>query len=905
MGIKKESFNWNIVDEKPDKYQQEAIESESKSSLIIAGAGSGKTTTIIYRIIYLLAKNETIPNNLLILVFNKNVAQQIRDRLINISKNIKCSNLKKKIYDLATGKDKKTVHTYNSFGYQVINKKQKELNAKFYKINQELSYKNTNDLLPILKKLFDDKKITKLLLNYFIHKNEIKDIFVQIKNLKEYNDYIRPDKKTLLGEKVKSFEELEIANYLFLKGIKYKYEDIYKKTKGDVPYNPDFHIYGKTEEKKYDLYLEHFALNKNNKAPTYFKNPNEYVDNYYKKKERMKKDGEDLICTYSYQFTDQSIFDHIDSELKKRKINYSDTDIQEALKKLINPKNKTYKCHKVLELLGKATSLFKIKELSMKKLIEEHSCKAINLNEKTTSKIANLVFSILNFFLETTSYIKGYDNELKAFIEIFQKFYNEYQKELKKTNTIDFDDQIIKCKNILRKESKTNFNHVIVDEFQDISEPKADIIQSLQNNNKNLKLFFVGDDWQSINGFAGSNYKIMSKSEKFYKYFGSAKKFHIKYTYRFNDKVCKITKKFIEKNEDLIKKNLKSFHGEKKENKKWNEQIPIEIALLPSHTELNIGTNINHDVYGEGKIKKKESDGYIVDFKDEILKVDFKELELTDIILKKKIIEDIVKKIKSIKEKKINEIMFLTRLNHETYLDNIFFKYLIKSLEKEFNLKKIDTKKEGVLEFKSKIYNKISFRTIHKAKGLQADYIFLLKTYSSKQGFPHSKEDEALLIPFTAGTYSEDPIKEEERLFYVALTRSKNKTFIYADKENLFIKRIIKENKINNDYAISTIIQTKNDKFEDIEEEIKEEPESKCLECDAPLSKKNIKYSPKTEQEFYVCSECNKTQDLEKNIEAYCDRCSKPLSKRNLFKNSYDRSLFYKCFSCYKTQDAE
>ena len=145
--------------------------------------------------------------------------------------------------------------------------------------------------------------------------------------------------------------------------------------------------------------------------------------------------------------------------------------------------------------------------------------------KKKTSKIANLFFSILDFFLKTTEYIKGYDKELRAFIEIFQKFYNEYQKELKETTTIDFDDQIIKCKNILKKETKTNFNHVIVDEFQDISVPKAEIIQSLQKNNKNLKLFFVGDDWQSINGFAGSDYKIMSKSEEFYKYFGSAKNF--------------------------------------------------------------------------------------------------------------------------------------------------------------------------------------------------------------------------------------------------------------------------------------------------------------------------------------------------------------------------------------------
>ena len=70
MGTKKESFNWNIVGEKPDKYQQEAIKSENKSSLIIAGAGSGKTTTVIGRILYLLYKNETIPNNLLILVLS-------------------------------------------------------------------------------------------------------------------------------------------------------------------------------------------------------------------------------------------------------------------------------------------------------------------------------------------------------------------------------------------------------------------------------------------------------------------------------------------------------------------------------------------------------------------------------------------------------------------------------------------------------------------------------------------------------------------------------------------------------------------------------------------------------------------------------------------------------------------
>ena len=140
---------------------------------------------------------------------------------------------------------------------KVVNKKQRELNSKnpkVYKINQELSYKDPKDLLPILKKLFDDKKISKLLLNYFIHKNEIKDVFTQIKNLNEYNEYIRPDKKTLLGEKVKSFEELEIANYLFLKGIKYKYEDIYKK-KREMAHTSQIFIFMEKLRKKNTIYI--------------------------------------------------------------------------------------------------------------------------------------------------------------------------------------------------------------------------------------------------------------------------------------------------------------------------------------------------------------------------------------------------------------------------------------------------------------------------------------------------------------------------------------------------------------------------------------------------------------------------------------------------------------------------
>src|SRR5690606_6978026 len=63
---------------------------------------------------------------------------------------------------------------------------------------------------------------------------------------------------TIQGEKVKSLEELIIANFLFLNGIAYEYEKPYPY--GDVLYKPDFYI------SEYDIYLEHFGVDQDNRA---------------------------------------------------------------------------------------------------------------------------------------------------------------------------------------------------------------------------------------------------------------------------------------------------------------------------------------------------------------------------------------------------------------------------------------------------------------------------------------------------------------------------------------------------------------------------------------------------------------------------------------------------------------
>ena len=75
-------FNFNFLSTKFDEFQMQAILSKNKTSLINAGAGSGKTTTIIGRIIYLVADLNVSVDEILVLVFNTSVASEIRQKLL-------------------------------------------------------------------------------------------------------------------------------------------------------------------------------------------------------------------------------------------------------------------------------------------------------------------------------------------------------------------------------------------------------------------------------------------------------------------------------------------------------------------------------------------------------------------------------------------------------------------------------------------------------------------------------------------------------------------------------------------------------------------------------------------------------------------------------------------------------
>ncbi len=257
-------------------------------------------------------------------------------------------------------------------------------------------------------------------------------------------------------------------------------------------------------------------------------------------------------------------------------------------------------------------------------------------------------------------------------------------------------------KSIKKNGLKSKWKYIIIDEYQDTSEVKFQLISEIIKITK-AKFLAVGDDFQSIYRFTGCDLNIFLN---FTKYFANSVILNIINTYRNPQELINVAGSFIMKNKNQYKKHLIS-------NKHLNKPIKI--------------------VYTNNKVQT-----------------------LKDIL-------------ELLKEK---EIMVIGRNNKDiyTFID--------------------DTFTEGNAIF---TYNNIHFKyfTAHRSKGLECDNVILINIEDSYIGFPTKIKNEDI-IKYVNNTKDYYPYEEERRLFYVALTRTKNYTYIITsyNKESIFIKEI-------------------------------------------------------------------------------------------------------------------
>lgn len=498
--------------------QQRAVIINADRQLLIAAAGSGKSATIAAKAIYLIDQGLATSDEILVLAYNKDAQKEIDERLqsrlgitpkytspvtaktfhglgLEILK--KHSNKKPSIAEIATAGKNRQLQIFNSLIQNLI--QQDKAFARDWNLFNLLYLNHPKSISSFTSKSDYD--------NYLL---EAGGYWRGVGNSKEIVLL------TMDGKEVKSMEELQIANWLVLNGINYEYERPYELDVADSEhrqYMPDFYY------PDADLYHEHFAIDKNGKAPKFFK---DYEDGVKWKRKLHASNKTSLIETHSAHFSDGSVLNVLEDALIKHDLECSPLS-NEALDELIDDS-------------------FSNDEHEIFLIFLRH----FKMNNLTIDQISNNNKPSINYIRNS------------MFIGVFKPIYNAYKIMLENNNQIDFEDQIHQAADILENgEYLHPYKYILVDEFQDLSQDRKRLILSLLSQNENVHLFGVGDDWQSIYRFSGADIDLMVN---FSEHFGKAAITQLTKTYRSYQGIVDTASKFIMQNPDQIKKTVSALN---------------------------------------------------------------------------------------------------------------------------------------------------------------------------------------------------------------------------------------------------------------------------------------------------------------------------------------------------------
>lgn len=714
-----------------DSQQREAIVVDEDAVKVIAGAGSGKTFTIQGKVKYLTEKRDVDPSEILAISFSNASVDDLKERI-------------------AEPIDIKTFHKVG-----------KDILTQY----NQYSRPDTSALKRIIKryltkKALKNEDISKKLIEFFSFYINVPPSDDDIKyegDLLDWQEGVdfstlkrrfkNKQRETLNNEIVRSYEELYIANFLFIYGIKYTYEKIYSypnknferefnkfkeflfsfneeipdELKNDITkdllnltdifeeyeikdYLPDFYL------DDYNIYIEHFGLNRNCENHLIGgKSSEEYVKEMEWKRKVHKKYGTTLIETFSYYQSENRLLTRLAEKLQAQGVEFNEIDYREVYRILLE--NKTIKeWEDFIVLLKTFIELFK----------------GNNYDETKFKEFYDYVGGLKDSFSKDRTI---------AFLKIVEEIYNDYEAYLLKIKKIDFNDMINKASDCIVKNGlDLPYKYIIVDEYQDTSFTRYNLLRNICDS-IGAKIMVVGDDWQSIYSFSGCDVNIFTKFDNF---FDVCETRYIEKTYRNSQQLIDASSNFVMKNPDQTRKELKSSKSLK---------YPIKLVKFDN------------------------------DF-DEILKFEL-------------IIKNIINQ-SAFKNKKI---LILGRNNKDIF--NLLKNF---NVENEYGKRKFeilgDEDKLRRNKFVKIVYREspdvnIEYRTVHQSKGLECDNVILINLKNWKAGFPNKMVDDPVLN-FVKRNGDSFSYAEERRLFYVALTRTKNNVYLLSPyfKSSVFVQEL-------------------------------------------------------------------------------------------------------------------
>jgi len=502
--------------------QRLAVLRNDDRNMVLAAAGTGKTSVIVAKVLDLIDRGLTDSSRILVLAYNNNAAKEIRERL----------ELRAKTSDTEIG-EKLDVFTFHALGRQII---------RGAGITTYMSE-------------FTDGKHGKKKLNQWVTKWMTEYVKSQPKRMKdllslipepidpfsfetkaEYEAYItKTNYLTLNNERVKGYQELLIANHFHMNGVNYIYEKPYvSKVRIDpgFDYRPDYYL------SDADIYLEHFGISRDGSTRPDI-DAKAYNASMVSKRQLHQNMGTTLIESFHYEWKEGSLLSGLDEKLKAHGIELTPIDPETLFEKL----NSSGKISEWSKRFVDCLSAIRTERLDKAGLLKRL--------QSTRILSANLWTDVLDDLRQA------------------------YVAELKAQDRIDFDDMILLAIEAINSgQFKPTWDYILVDEFQDISEARMDLIRALINHGEAPSLTVVGDDWQSIYRFSGGKLELTTRFETLV---GSRTLTRLQKTFRYNNSIAHTAGQFVMENSEQYKKQIETHN---------TVQTP-QIYLLDDNVSLN------------------------------------------------------------------------------------------------------------------------------------------------------------------------------------------------------------------------------------------------------------------------------------------------------------------------------
>ena len=660
-------FLLNLSDE-----QRQIVLSNAKYSLVRSAAGSGKTTVLAAKYLYLTRVLGVHENKIVYLSYN--------NRNVN--------DTAKKLKDLSVSEDKISTFalTFHALALRIISSvenvwpellEQVQISWDTMETDHDRAEVYLSTYRDELKKEIEsDSRFRKAIIRATVRSKGNKP--------HRYVSYYL-DRNGIPGS-CRSKQEKEIFEKLAKCGVDFAYEEADK----DNHRRPDFTIYSSDGKK---IIYEHFTAKNRCELETigqedgerYLKDEREKIEQY------PKIYGQDnCIFTFGAKKSINEIWTELKQEFDSKNIAY---DESKEWKHMLTS-------DKILEIV---VDKFKEVRNQIVETGKDVMSTAITLSRK-----------------------RGYVGYF--FRKVFIPIENKYSRFIAdNSGYTDFADSIVKatgyCKKYKEKlKDHFSYDYVLVDEFQDISISRHELLKALKSVNHGLHLLAVGDDWQSIYSFSCSDLSLFYKFED--NWGKQSTTVDMSKTFRFGGSILEASTSFIKKNSSLSPHEVNQANG--------------------NQTELIIKPFEHSNSFEKRRTLQWN---YIK-----------KEME------------------KELRANPNTEFLVLSRYSN-----------VAKWFQKELQKSKLTSDKEISL-------------TIHRAKGLTADVVFIQECHNNaipliKDEKNLSEHDKLLALvrgeSFGKAGY-ENKLKEERRLFYVALTRAKKKVYVLydADMKSKFVDEI-------------------------------------------------------------------------------------------------------------------